>query len=114
MRRPKFEVEFLRAASRTTSGEAYVNRVLNRLNKGAAEYDDSWSKRPVSELLEELGEEGDDLGGWSVLAAQVLQNRNGLSSDATTQLLQITYRIAQLGAEVDGLVALALSILDDG
>lgn len=50
---------------------AFPRRVLDRLDRAAAERGDSWQRRTLAEMLEEIDEETLDIAGWGVLAVQL-------------------------------------------
>ena len=75
---PEFETQWMEQVARSAqrwghSPERFFDEVRARLQKGADEYGpDSWSARPLLDLIREAAEEGADVPGWLVLAAQKL------------------------------------------
>ena len=83
VRSPSFERQWFeqvaRAAQRWGIGpERFFDEVGERLEKGAREYGEhSWRAKTLPELLKEIGEEGADVAGWGVLAAQLVNHEAG-------------------------------------
>lgn len=81
-----YEEQFLDHAAREVGlsgapGEIYRERVWGRLSAGAEEYgEDSWAEKSFTTLVNEAHEETEDIGGWCLLASQLL-NREPLSTD---------------------------------
>lgn len=73
MRYPRLEREFMRdvlAGVPAPTARDHVHQIEQRLAKGAEEYGSSqfWVP-PLRRIFEEVGEEVDDVIGWSALAA---------------------------------------------
>ena len=75
----------------------WLNDVRDRMDRAQAQYGDSWATRPLRALVEEVDEEGMDLGGWSSLIGQRLYPA-GYEGDTLELALDLLQRIAQLGA----------------
>jgi hypothetical protein len=72
--------------------------VLVRLHRGAVEYGDRSFARPLSELLDELGEEAADLGAWTTIADHVLNARDDLEDEQRSLVAQALRDAAVAGA----------------
>jgi hypothetical protein len=104
------EREFLLDAAR--GREQFVTDVVERLTAGAVEYDDSWQWCGLATLLREAREEGADLAGWSVLAAQAVDRDHRLSEAQRGQLTAILAVVARHGAAAHEALTAGLSIID--
>jgi hypothetical protein len=104
------ERRFLLDAAR--GREQFVTDVVERLAAGAVEYHDSWAWCGLSTLLREAREEGSDLAGWSVLAAQAADRDHRLSEAQRGQLTAILAVVARHGAAAHEALTAGLSIID--
>jgi len=51
---------------------SWPQQVERRLDLGQRLYADAWADRPLSELVDEVGEEALDIGAWGCLALEAL------------------------------------------
>jgi hypothetical protein len=91
------ERQFLRAAAR--GSEAFVHGCEQRLEAGQALYGDTWAHAGVMALLGEIVDETLDVACWSVLAAQTLDQDEGLSGLRREQLRAVLEGAARRGAQ---------------
>lgn len=108
-----FEDDFLEAAERSVGvwGSQYAERVRDRLERGQHRFGDRWRAQGMDKLVAEVREEGLDLAGWSVLAAQLtfIEQEARLLDPETALLVRLKLQqIAALGAKADALAAEAL------
>lgn len=96
------ETRFLeRASTGDVAGpDSWSARVRARLDRGQTSFGDAWAARPLDELLQELREEAEDLGGWAALAAQH-PDLAQLGAAERAALLKALQRVAGLGAYAD-------------
>jgi hypothetical protein len=65
----------------------FCDRVLVRLEKGAREYGaENFLQIPLEQLVDEVAEEGDDIGGWGVLAGIRLLAGQELDADVSQEV----------------------------
>ena len=92
MRSHDYERQFLEyvAHAAKQSGEAaqrFSDDVMVRLEKGGAEYgDDNFWERGLDWVLANAAEEGEDIAGWIVGAAQVLNDLEEIPGDAAHEI----------------------------
>lgn len=89
------------AARRAGLGSAapeFSDRVLARLAKGAREYgDDNFLMVPLEQLVDEIAEEGDDTGGWAVLAGVRLLGTQELDPEVSQEIQGLLLEAAAHG-----------------
>jgi hypothetical protein len=93
------------AAPVPAGGSPFVAHAVDRLELGDREYGESWARRPLAELLNELLEEAADLGAWAVLT---LQSLGGLDPARYTAVEAAVLDAARAGARAHSAVLCAL------
>lgn len=88
-------------------------RVRARLQWAQGKHGDRWLKMRLRNLLQEIRSETEDLGGWPVLAAQIVHAASELDEREAIHLLALLRHIAAYGAMADELVGQALDILGE-
>jgi hypothetical protein len=79
----------------------FAPRVALRLEAGEAEYgEDGFRARSLAELLDEIGQEGQDIAGWACLAVQVVHHQVPDVLIAT-RLVGGLLELAEYGARAD-------------
>lgn len=92
---------------------AFSRRVLHRLDRAAAERGDSWQRRTLAEMLDEIDEETLDIAGWGVLAVQ-LPPPADLPPERLERVRDLITRAADLAAAASLLVHAAQAELERG
>jgi hypothetical protein len=112
-RDPEFERKFLVGAARMGGlGVGFPQRVADRLLRSERIYGrDSYRNLSFARILNEIGEEALDLGGWSVLAALLAETT--LDSETVIEARVILQEIAAHGAKADGLLSELRRLVDE-
>lgn len=118
MRSPTFERAMLEEVARAAGlwgvdVEKFEDAVEERLKMGEGEYADSFATRDPAELLRELQEEGEDVCGWALLAAQNIHARSleGLDEDMAAEIQARLIAAAANGLQLWVQVREALEVL---
>jgi len=98
----------LRIEERAASpvGVRWSERVLARLDTFRSAHGDTFRRRPLISLIDEIGEECDDIAGWAMLTHERLGDYDASPAD----LARITAALeaaATLGGQAASLVAVA-------
>lgn len=97
-----FFKSFVRSAGRGHDG--WIERTHRKLERGRQRFGDgAYLKIPLAEMVEEIDEEGQDLGGWSCVTTMGLHDK--LSKDTLVcenpgRALMLLSEIATIGAEL--------------
>jgi hypothetical protein len=95
------------AAAVVPSG--FVQHARERLEMGEALYGDRWASAGIRQLLAELRTEAADLGAWSALTLQALDD---LGDDERAALVVQLRAVARAGAEAYAALETANRLLD--
>jgi hypothetical protein len=109
-RDPQFEADFLdHAAHRAGLGAmGFQRQVLARLD---AVESDEFLRFSLARFAREIGEEGHDVAGWAVGAAQC-DELAAMGEDDRAQVMEALLRLAALGVRVEWQVRQLRSMLD--
>lgn len=87
-----------RQAGLGAAAPEFADRVLGRLAKGAREYGDAnYLHIALEALVDEAAEEGDDIGGWTVLAGIRLLGLQELEAEVSQAVQGHLLRAAGYG-----------------
>lgn len=113
-RDPAYEADWLHTIEREAGVDVgWGARVRARLQWAQGKHGDRWTRMLVRGLFREIRAECEDLGGWPVLAAQMIVASKELPDAEAMRLLGLLRQIAAYGAMADELVDQAISILGD-
>lgn len=91
----------------------FLDAVGARLQKGAAEYGETFLAKPFTELVDEAREEGADLPGWLLLAVQRFQlDRHNMPEAAALQIERILILAAARAVQSYQLLGMVTEVYD--
>lgn len=109
------ERSFLERAERaaaTPPGQAFADHVQARLDAYGREHGDTFTDRPIADLLAEVAEEAADVAGWSALALTVLQDAE-LPDVDRVRVEAALESLAALGAQTFAIADRAIPAAED-
>ena len=111
----EYERQFLDLAERRSGlmGLGFPEQVLERLDRVGARHGNRFESMGLRRLVAEIREEGLDLGGWSVLAGQVVLHSEELDPDVRLELAQLLEHVAAYGVRVEQLVRRLVELVSE-
>ena len=119
MRSEELERDFFVAAVRfqdtdPEKANRFIERVRTRLRKGATEYGDlAFRDKPITELISEAKEEGEDVPAWLALASQVLEDDEALSETDREHMMRYLIAASAAALEVWSILDQAAEFYED-
>lgn len=109
----QFERDFLGCAARDAKlgSLGFEDAVQARLDRAAADFGDSFLRYSLERFVKEIGEEGEDVAGWSVGAAQCL-DLTTYDDERRELIMHWLIHLAGLGARIEWAKRQLAALLD--
>lgn len=110
---PVFIRQFLRGAERVAGLDlGWSDDVFDRIQALNAVHGERYRTYSLRQMLREISEEDQDLGGWPVLAALVVNGMDDLDADVALEIKQLLQQVSAYAVRQEGLVERIRVLLD--